>query len=241
VSTRIPNSTPWERLSPSWSTWRSILPPPEELGSRGLGEPVTDRRSSWVRRLATAQGHVFVKTYEYKSWASRFRDFGKRTGPWAAPRTVREFTALAWLRDHGFPGPEPIVALVWRRLGFVRRTTLVTTAWPGRPADDVLASLGPAERREVGDAVGTLVGRLHALGFRDRNLDLRNLLVDRGSDGWNIAKIDSPRFRLRAPGRADDALARADWARLAPQLDAFDIADDARRAAARVRAGTDAP
>jgi hypothetical protein len=46
-----------------------------------------------------------------------------------------------------------------------------------------------------------------------------------------IAKIDSPRHRLVPPGATNDRLARADWMRLLPQLEAFGIAATALRAA----------
>ena len=149
---------------------------------------------------------------------------------------VREFDALAWLQDHGFAGPTPLVALVWRRLGFVVRATLVTTAWPGTQADLVLAASAAPERNAVAESIGTLVGTLHALGFRDRNLDLRNLLVHGTPNGWVTAKIDSPRWQLRPAGRRDDALVRADWARLSPQLAAYGVEAIARAAALRVPA-----
>ncbi|MBL8753755.1 MAG: hypothetical protein JNK15_10685, partial [Planctomycetes bacterium] len=177
LSTRIPNSTPWERLASPWPNYAPHLPPCSALHQRSLGEAVVDHRTSWVRKLSTPSGSVFAKTYEYKSWGSRLRDFGRRTAPWSRPRVVREFDALAWLQDHGFAGPTPLVALVWRRLGFVVRATLVTTAWPGTQADLVLAASAAPERNAVAESIGTLVGTLHALGFRDRNLDLRNLLV----------------------------------------------------------------
>ena len=68
---------------------------------------------------------------------------------------------------------------------------------------------------------------LHRAGFRDRNLDLRNLIVD----GDAVCNIDSPRHRVVAPGRCEDALARADWQRLLPQLAALGV--DGEAAAAR--------
>ncbi len=117
-------------------------------------------------------------------------------------------------------------------MGLLARATLVTTAFDGTPADQLLAQLNPGERRELAQAIGRLVGRLHSLGFRDRNLDLRNLLVARDGATFVVAKIDSPRFRLRAAGRTGDDLARADWARLLPQLAVWGVAGDAQSAAA---------
>ena len=67
--------------------------------------------------------------------------------------------------------------------------------------------------------------------------DLRNLLAKRCPDGsWHIVKIDSPRHVLRRPGIYEDALTRADWARLLPQLTPFDLANAVRQAAADVTA-----
>ena len=198
---------------------------------------MTDHRSSWVREVSCDRGLVFVKTYDYPSWADRVRDFGKRTAPWARPRPVREFDALAWLRSSGLHAPEPLAACTWRRLGFVARTALVTAAFDGVPADRVLPALGGSERRELARAIGRLVGRLHELGFRDRNLDLRNLLVRRDGAAFVVAKIDSPRYCLRRAGPAVDRLARADWDRLLPQLAPFGVADDARIAGADHRSG----
>ena len=164
---------------------------------------------------------MFVKVYEYNTWAERLRDFGRRTGPLATPRAVREFDALAWLRREGFAAPPPLCAAVERRLGFVARAVLVTGADPGEPADRVLPCLDAPERMELVAAIEQLLRTLHRRGFRDGNFDLRNLLVARNGNGWRIAKIDSPRHRLVAPGIGDDRLARADWERLRPQLAAF--------------------
>lgn len=231
MSTRIPNPPHCERAADAWPQRGQSLPSADSLWQRATGEAVTEHRSSWVRRVPDPSGDVFVKTYEYVSWASRLRDFGKRTGPWGTPRVVREFDALVWLRQHGFDAPTPLAALVWRRWGFVRRATLVTEAFPGTAAAQLLPTLPTAERIEAARAIGTTVGRLHRLGWRDRNLDLRNLLLAAGHDGWRVAKIDSPRFVLVRPGRDDDRLACADWLRLAPQLAALGLAEAARGAA----------
>jgi hypothetical protein len=220
-----------------WATWSRALPPAAAIWHRDTGEIVTDHRSSWTRRVATPMGTCFVKTYEYPSWASRLRDFGNRTAPWATPRAVREFAALTWLRDHDFAAPEPLAALVWRRLGFVARATLVTAAFPGVAAEALLPTLATAERIDAARGICAFVQRLHRSGFRDRNLDLRNLLLERTADGWRVAKIDSGRFRVVAAGAANDRLARADWLRLAPQLAALGLEDAAREGARSAERG----
>lgn len=203
---------------------------------RAHGRMITDHRTSWVRELRVDGADYFVKIYEYPHWSDRLRSFGRRTGPWARSRAAAEFDALTWMRQHDEAAPEPMFASELRRAGFLVRATLVTAAFDGESAAAWLERLPAAERRALAAAIGRLVGRLHALGFRDRNLDLRNLLARREADGgWTIAKIDSPRHRLRAPGRADDRWTRADWARLAPQLEPYGLADVARGAADALR------
>ena len=234
VSTRIPKLPQRLREAAEWRTFVADLPPPAELDSRTVGEVVTDRRTSWVRRLRTASGTIFLKTYEYGTWASRLRDFGHRTGPWSTPRPAREFDALVWLRAHGFAAPRPLAAWAFRRWGFVVRTTLVTEAHPGQAASELLPQLEQRARIAAAQAIGTFVRQLHALGFRDRNLDLRNLLLTFTNDRWVVAKIDSPRFRLRHPGTTDDDLARADWQRLDPQLAVLGLLETVHAAAAGV-------
>ena len=133
----------------------------------------------------------------------------------------REWDALDWLRRNGFAGPQPLIAAEDRRFGFLRRGVLITEEWDGQPSDRVLAELAQKEADELIEAIEEFVRRLHAKGFRDRNLDLRNLLVRRVGRAWEIAKIDSPRWRLVRGVSSDDRLARADWARLQAQIDAI--------------------
>ncbi len=198
---------------------------------RDAGRVVTDHRTSWVREVHIGDRDYFVKVYEYLSWTSRLRDFAHRTGPWARSRAAAEFDALAWLRHNGLPAPAPILVGETRRCGFLVRAVLVTEAFDGESVDALLPRLDAADRSRLAAAIGDLIGRLHRLGFRDGNLDLRNLLARRvDADTWVVAKIDSPRHRLLAPGR-DDRWARADWDRLLPQL-AHHGLDSAARAAA---------
>lgn len=105
------------------------------------------------------------------------------------------------------------------------RATLVTASFGGGAADQTLAEAPEAERRQLAEAIGAFVTRLHRSGFRDRNLDLRNLLIRRDGDQLTIAKIDSPRHRIVAGNHTGDRLAEADWQRLLPQLAEYGVAD----------------
>lgn len=202
------------------------LPTPAALSTRAMGECVTDHRSSWVRSVAVEGTSAFVKTYDYATWHDRLRNWGKWTAPWRRSRAARECAAFRWLAGKGFPTPGTYACFEWRTLGFLRRATLVTARAPGTPADRLLAEGKDAGRRALTERIARFVRELHVLGFRDRNLDLRNLIV--ADDG--ITNIDSPRHRIVAAGRTDDALARADWQRLLPQFPA-ELRDLARAAA----------
>jgi hypothetical protein len=105
-----------------------------------------------------------------------------------------------------------------RSLGLLRRAVLVTAAWPGNDLDRLVTELQPAELADLLRTLCDTVDAWHRAGFRDGNLDLRNLLATRTSAGWLITKIDSPRFRVARPGLHDDRAARADRRRLAASL-----------------------
>lgn len=227
VSARVPHPPTLVFASANWHSIATSLPDASILGARDTGQIVVDHRSSWVRRVTQGTADAFVKTYEYTSWGDRLGNWAKWTAPWRRSRAARECLALTWLREHGFVAPEPLACFEWRRLGFLARATVLTAAFGGEAADQILPTADAKNRREIAAAIGAFVTAIHERGFRDRNLDLRNLLVQQQEGQITIAKIDSPRFRLVQPGRRDDALATADWNRLLPQLAQFGVAVDA--------------
>lgn len=221
VSTSVPDPPRLKFASAQWPAIAAALLRDGPVGPADVGEEVVTHRSSWVRRRPTEGGDVYIKTYCYNTWGARLRNMAKHTAPCRRSRAAAEAAALLWLAEHGFPTAEPLAVLERRRLGFVVEAVLVTRAQPGTRADHALAAATPAARTRLVDAIGEFVRRLHAAGFRDRNLDLRNLLLHDDGAKTTVAKIDSPRHRIVRPGRADDRLARADWRRLLPQLAAF--------------------
>jgi len=230
VSTRIPKQPRLVRGTSRLPGLLRRLDDPTQLGERTLGDAVTDHRTSWVRRLTIDTTTYYVKTYDYESFADAVRAWHRNTGPLCRSRAAAESDALDWMRQHDLPAPQPVGVLEHRRFGLLRRAVLITEAFAGTAADVLMQQLSGAERGKLAAAIATLVAKLHRLGFRDRNLDLRNLIAraeppgESGESGdWLVGKIDSPRHRLRRPGRTDDALARADWARLMGQLAPFGI------------------
>lgn len=232
VSTRIPSFPRRIRGGAEWAELSKAALPWERCGDRDFGDSVTDHATSWVRRVVTPTGMVYAKTYDYPTWAARWRGALRYTGPGRLSRAVREFDALTWYRSHQLGAAVPIAAFEQRRLGFVVRALLLTSACPGTRLDDLLPTASPDERRAIAAALGSYVATLHAAGARDGNLDLRNLIAERtAAGGYRFAKIDSPRFAVRAPGRVEDAAVRRDWQRLLPQLAAFGLAEAALAAA----------
>ncbi|MBZ0153851.1 MAG: lipopolysaccharide kinase InaA family protein, partial [Planctomycetes bacterium] len=216
------------RVAPQWQTWASHLPALPQLGSPELGADVVTHRTSWVRRFYTPAGIAFVKTYEYARWSDLIRSLSRRSLPFAASRARREFDAMNWLNAHGLLTATPLLAAEWRTAGILRRALLVSAAAAGEPATTVLDQLPDAARADLARAIGRFVAALHATGFRDGNLDLRNLIVAPATAGWSIAKIDSPRHRLVRAGPGEDRHSRADWARLTAQLERWSLATIAR-------------
>lgn len=208
------------------------LPSIRGLGDPTLGEAISTSRSSWVRQVRIGSARYYVKTYVYRGLVRQLRA-APRNAPFCQSRAAREAAALTWLRDHGLGAPKPVAVWEERRWWLLETALLVTEAWPGPDLGILLPTLSREQQLAVGGALGRFVGTLHRLGFRDRNLDLRNLLACARADGsFEIAKIDSGRFRLRPPGATGDRLARADWRRLLAQLEPFRLGQVVRAAAA---------
>lgn len=126
---------------------------------------------------------------------------------------------MQWMQRQGLPTATPLAVWEQRSFGWLTRAILLTEAWQGQAVANLLTVLPAAAAEQLAAAVGMAVARLHQLGFRDRNLDARNLLARRTPDGaWMVAKIDSPRHFLRSPGPPADRAAAADWQRLLPQF-----------------------
>jgi hypothetical protein len=182
-----------------------------------LGEVVTDHRSSWVRRHQIADLDLFAKTYDYPGLGDRLRGI-LRTTVLAPGRARREAAALDWLAREGFPAPSVLGIAEVRRHGWLRRSVLFLSAWPGQRIDQLVVGLGKARRDRLIAATWRFVDELHAAGFVDGNLDPRNLLARAVGDDFEVTKIDSPRHRLFGRERAPARAIAADRARLASQF-----------------------
>jgi Lipopolysaccharide kinase (Kdo/WaaP) family len=226
LSRAFPNLDSVVRGAAGFPAWLAAagLGSPDELAERSLGDAVTEHRSSWVRRVRVGPKYCYVKVYDYVRWTDRWRGALRNTLWPQHSRATREWDALLWLRSHEFAAPQPVAVLESRRFGWLRRAVLVSEEWSGRRLDHLLPTLTAADGLLLARVVVRFVAQLHHAGFRDRNLDLRNLLARRDDGGgWLVAKLDSPRYALVRTAATGDRLARADWARLLPQFAAFGI------------------
>lgn len=194
-----------------------------DLAALGRGTVVKQSRTGWVQRRQDGDATSFAKTYVYPTARDRRRGLCRNTCC-ARSRARREADAAAWLRARGFAAPRVLVLAELRRLGVLHAALIVTEAIAGEPLDQVLPRLGASRRDEVLRALRNFVHELHRSGFRDRNLDLRNVLLLAGNTAPAFAKVDSPRFRIVAPGVGDDRLAQEDWRRLTASLASLGLA-----------------
>jgi tRNA A-37 threonylcarbamoyl transferase component Bud32 len=117
---------------------------------------------------------------------------------------LREFENLAWLREHGFHAPRPLLAGVGFRLLLPSFQFLLTEAVePAR----TLRELFEGEQRELRvpalEELGRELARMHAAGFVHRDAFPRNILFDGSVAKPRIHFLDAwrggPRPGLRGP------------------------------------------
>ncbi len=221
--------TRWQRHPDGWRVWladpsaadllgRGNGPSLAALAAGAQGEEVTRSRSSWVYRFRFGATDCHGKTYVYPSARDRVRGWFRNT-LFAPSRARREAEAARWLLGHGFVAPRPLLVAEQRRFRGLRVAVLVTATLDGERLDQALASGTPTDRAHRLVALAAWVDALHAAGFRDRNLDLRNILLLPGPHP-RFAKLDSPRFVV-VESKGPDALSRADIARLTASLAAI--------------------
>jgi hypothetical protein len=195
---------------------------PAAVAAAGFGSLVKRTRTGWVQRVQTAEGAWFCKTYVYPTARDRWRGLF-RTTCLAPSRARREAEALAWLASQGFPSARPVLLAEDRRGGMLHAAVLATEAVEGPDLEQLLPRLAAPVRTALLHALRAFVEALHHRGFRDRNLDLRNLLLSGTVQAPSFVKIDSPRHVVVRRGRRADALARQDWHRLTASLRALGL------------------
>lgn len=156
--------------------------------------------------------------------ASRpLRRLARRLGA-ARSRAVRAFELARELRAAGVPTPR-----AWAALEGPRDALLVLERRPGRDLDQLLRARAalvadPARRDALWRALAATVARLHAAGFRQRDLKAPNVLVELeepdvsgGSSPPKLALLDLDGVR-RTRGVPRARVRRADLGRLAASL-----------------------
>jgi len=133
-------------------------------------------------------------------------------------RVARELTAAFRLRLGGVPTPEVLAVGTYPAGGFFRRADVVTRFVEG--SADLSAVFGDvrndAQRHPILDAVARLLSRLTATGAQHPDLNLKNVLITSGDDGYIAHILDVDRVHFHVPG--DPLVARANIERLMRSL-----------------------
>lgn len=133
-------------------------------------------------------------------------------------RVARELTAAFRLKLGGVPTPDVLAVATYPAGGFFRRADVVTRFVEG--GADLSAVFGDArndaQRTPILDAVAYLLSRLTATGAQHADLNLKNVLITTGSDGYVAHILDVDRVHFHVPG--DPLVARANIDRLMRSL-----------------------
>jgi hypothetical protein len=158
-------------------------------GERACFEVLRPRLVAAARRAERWRGFVelaaegaparraFLKYGPLRAWPA-LRHRARTLVPRIEIPRLQEHANLAWLREHGFGAPRPLVAGVLVRLCLPRFQFLVSEEAPGtRTLAEVLADPDDAQRTAALELLARDAARLHAFGFTHRDLFARNLLV----------------------------------------------------------------
>jgi len=178
-------------------------------------ELIQASRSSRVERFEQGGLPYFVKTYWYPGLRAPLRG-AFRTTFLAPSRAQRERRALEHLALAGLQPALFVHLEEARRLGFLRRSVLVTAGFGDRNLSQQLEQ-APLDEEELW-LLGRFVRRLHESGLRDPDLKARNILLEGHGAELRIAKIDASSSWLRAPGPGWDRQRTAELGRFVKEL-----------------------
>jgi len=150
----------------------------------GFGEQMTsDTHGREVRRLTlnTADGEqtYFLKRCGQEPLTHHLRTLLMGRQPHAAP--VRERLLLEIIRQEGFSVMEVVAWGEARSFGLPRSGFLLTREVTGQEVSTLFNDLNSAQKRNLMQAVGALVGRLHAAGLF-QPVRLKDLFLTESSD-----------------------------------------------------------
>jgi tRNA A-37 threonylcarbamoyl transferase component Bud32 len=138
----------------------------------------------------------------------------KRWHRWFSPfkrsKAVRSFLAARRLLELGIRTPEPLLAIEFRRSGFVRANYFFTEfLGPARNSRVLLRETDRPE--EIVREIARIVRRMHEGGLCHRDLTLANFLRREGEAGLYVIDLNRARVRRRIGGleRLED-IARID-------------------------------
>lgn len=155
---------------------------------------------SWLARVETPLGPVVAKRARERGWKRSLLALGARR-----PRCERVFRTAEELREHGLPTPEPLAVL-----GRPGETVLVTRLVEGVGTWELARATARHVRMLACLAAG--IARLHAAGYRHRDLKASNLLFQRAGDEAEPVWIDLEGVSFR--GTVEPHLRARDLARL---------------------------
>jgi len=166
--------------------WRDVVEP--LFGARRNGHSLTGGRGG-TSRIPTEQGDLVLRRLR-RGGAMRWLGetyFGLH------PRPLREFATLLRARRRGLPVPDPVAAVVERRLGIAYRGFLLMRDLGGEPLSALIGREAPPDLLAL---LAEEMRRVHDAGLDHPDLNLGNVLWIPRSFGSRLAFVDLDRARL---------------------------------------------
>ena len=181
-------------VAPGYEAAKDFVASVPALFAQGGGETLHAGRNT-VRAFSTPAGRLVVKRYKHPNLiqAVAYTYFKKS-------KAERAYLYAAELRRRGFATPHEVAYIEIRRRGLLCDSYFVSEecTWP--PLIGLLNRDDPD--RQAAAALASLLAGLHEKGVLHGDLNLSNILYDKGCDGrFRFSLIDTNRSTFKTPTR----------------------------------------
>lgn len=166
-----------------------LLPDPDRILEQG--EIFKPGSRTHAGKVVLGERPYFLKRFNCRGWWYVLRHLLKQ------PRATRTWEIHCEMFRRGLPVPEPFVCIIEKKIGFLRRSYILSEFADGfRPLYRAWSAMREEEKKRALVLIGDLLGKIHREGILHRDCKWSNILIREAGDRIDVVFIDLDGSRI---------------------------------------------